>query len=121
MLFVPVTPTVTSSPPPSPRVRELAQLLNKVVDEYSAAHPSVSRTEIQQAIRLAQASAPGGSRPAALVVMATLGVLVAGLFLGLFLLADGGNVDFQGIAPIAIAVVILFLGVALMVVKAASR
>jgi len=57
-------PTVhhTPSMPPSPRTRELAGLLTKVLEEYKKSHPGTSDAEIRAAVRLAQLSSRSGNQ-----------------------------------------------------------
>lgn len=121
MMFVPVVPTTPSAPPPSPRTRELSGLLTKLVEEYSAAHPSVSKEEIRQAIRMTQLSVRGGNRATSLVVTLSLGVLVAVLALGLFFLRGNGAVAWESVMPgVVLGILVLLIGV-LVLVKTLSR
>jgi hypothetical protein len=118
MAFVPVSAPPTY--PPSPRTRELAGLLSKVLEEYTKAHPSVTKAEIRAAIRMAQMSAgPDRTRVVAILTI-TLGLGVAGLFAGLlFQGAPGGESGDP--FPMIIAAVIAFLGIVIVAVKLQSR
>ena len=78
MISVPVTPP----PPPSPEAQELGNHLVDVIKAYQADHPDMSRTEVRQAVRLAQAAVPGGHKLARLRVVA---VMIAVLLIALVL------------------------------------
>ena len=78
MIYVPVTPP----PPPSPEAQELGGHLVDVIKAYQADHPDMSRTEVRQAVRLAQAAVPGGHKLARLRVVA---VMIAVLTIALVL------------------------------------
>ena len=119
MTYVPVvTPPPSSTP--SPRARELADLLTKVLEEYTKAHPSTSRAEIRAAFSLAARRAiPGSSRQ-----MATFG-LVLGLGLAVvtgvlvFLEAQGG-MEWSESVPIIVLALIIFLAMTLIAVRRRS-
>jgi hypothetical protein len=119
MIFVPVvTPPPT---PPSPRTRELAGLLTKVLEEYTKAHPSTTRTEIRAAFSMAVRNAgPGGSGTATTV--AVMVGLVLALTLGglVFFEAQGGTARETGL-PMVVLAMILFVGILLVMVKLRSR
>lgn len=73
MFFVPMPPPT----PVSPRTRELADLLGRVIEEYERHHPAVSGEEVRDAVRLAaRSSRAGGPEVARLVIAALAGVLV---------------------------------------------
>jgi len=78
MIYVPVTPP----PPPSPEAQELGGHLVDVIKAYQADHPDMSRTEVRQAVSLAQAAIPGGHKLARLRVVA---VMIAVLLIALVL------------------------------------
>ncbi len=118
MLYVPVVPYVPHDPP-SPRTRELAGLLSRVIDEYENHHPAVTGTEIRAAINLPP-EAPG---PAPVEARAVAGVLAGFLVLlgGVgFFLARGGSIDVESIPMVAVSVAILALLVGIVLVKKAS-
>lgn len=120
MTYVPiVTPPVTQ-PPPSPRTRELAGLLTKVLEEYEKAHPAVTSAEVRAALRLAQMSAgPDRSKVAAGVSLA-VGLGVAMLTLGLFFFRSsggGGDMEFPVILPMIIMGVIVLLGMLVVMIR----
>jgi len=118
MMYVPIV-TPTPSQPPSPRTRELAGLLSKVLEEYTKAHPSVTKSEVRAAIRLAQMSAGPDNTKVAVGLSLVLGLGVMMLTLGLFFFrSSGGEIDIGPILPIIIAVAIGLVAVALAVVKA---
>ena len=111
MSYVPiVTPTPS---PPSPRSRELADLLVRVIEAYEEGHPTTTRPEIRAATRLAL-SETGPSRLGTPIVAVTLGGLMA-LLLGVsvFLRQSGGLVDIPlnvpiiGVGIVAIAVAVI--------------
>ena len=72
MIYIPVTPP----PPPSPEAQELGGHLVDVIKAYQADHPDMSRTEVRQAVSLAQAAIPGGHKLARLRVVAMVVVLL---------------------------------------------
>ncbi len=93
MSYVPIVPSVVvPPPPPSPRTRELAGLLGKVLEEYRKAHPSTTSAEIRAAIRLAAVSAaPVRRAAAALALGAVIGATALVLVLGLVLSHESGG------------------------------
>lgn len=121
MTYVPIVPP-TPAPPPSPRTRELAGLLSKVLEEYKKAHPATTSGEVKAAIRLAQLSSRSGN-PAgpALAVSLGLGLLVAAVFGGVLFLRAGGDVEISGIMPMLVFGLIVFIGLLAVLVKAMSR
>jgi hypothetical protein len=122
MTYVPIVTPSTTPQPPSPRTRELAGLLTKVLEEYQNAHPSVSRSEVRAALRLAQLSTGGDKAPVALVVSLTLGLLVAGVGLGLlFFMRGGGEIEMTSSLPMVIMAIAIFLGIVMVLVKGLSR
>ncbi len=106
MSYVPI---VVPPPSPSPRTRELADLLAQVIREYEAQHPSVTSTEVREAARLASASAATGlSRQ---VVAVTLGLGVAALA-GAIAFARSSGLELSGIAwPLVLVAVLLVVGI----------
>jgi len=120
MAFVPVTSTPVV--PPSPRTRELAGLLSKVLDEYTKAHPATTNSEIRDAVRMAQMSVGKGSSSAAVIVSLGLGILVAGLMAALLFYRSasgegGGDFEIGPILPMIIMGLIVFLGLVMVAVK----
>ncbi len=119
MAFVPVSTPPTY--PPSPRTRELAGLLSKVLEEYGKAHPSVTKAEIRAAIHIARMSAgPDRGRVGALLSV-TLGLGVAGLLAGLFVFQGAGGGESGAAFPMIIAAVIALLAIVMVTVKLMSR
>lgn len=103
MYFVPVPPPT----PVSPRTRELADLLGRVIEEYEKHHPAVSGAEVREAVRMAaRSSRAGGPEAARLVVAALAGVLVLGGVVA-WILVDRGGMS-EGAAPMVLVAVILF-------------
>lgn len=91
MLYVPVVPYVPHDPP-SPRTRELAGLLSRVIDEYEKHHPAVTGTEIRAAINLAARGSKAGSPVEARAVAGVLaGILVLLGGVGFFLARGGAS------------------------------
>jgi hypothetical protein len=119
MAFVPVSTPPTY--PPSPRTRELAGLLSKVLEEYTRAHPSVTKAEIRSAIRMAQMSAGPDRGKVAVLLALALGIGVAGLLMGLLLYqgAEGGGSGTM--SSMVIAAVIALVAVMMVMVKLQSR
>lgn len=121
MMFVPVVPPTAGTSPPSPRTRELAALLQKVVEEYSAAHPAVTPAEVRRAVQMTQMSVQGGNRKLALVVVAGLSVMVALLVAGLALFSQGTMPTSGGPWPLAVFGIMVLVAVAMVVLKLVSR
>ncbi len=120
MFFVPVIPS-SPPPPPSPRTRELAALLAKVLDEYKKAHPSLTGAEIRDALRAARASLGplrGSARSTAVVAGAAT---AAALGIGVAVLQRSGGFDFESLPPIVILNLVVILLVALVVITKISR
>lgn len=120
MTYVPVIPP-TQATQPSPRTRELAELLAKVLEEYTKAHPQTTGSEVRAAMRLALRSSSPAVSGAPTVVALTLGLLVLGLGLGLFLFRSGGGVDPEGSFPMIAVAVAIVLGVLVLLVIRRSR
>jgi len=121
MTYVPIVPPTTSQPP-SPRTRELAGLLTKVLEEYKKAHPATTSGELKAAIRLAQLSSRSGTSAApAAAVSLGLGLLVVALAGGLFFYRSGGSVEINGIMPMLVFGLIVFIGLLAVLVKGMSR
>jgi hypothetical protein len=118
MSYVPIV-TSTYVSPPSPRTRELAGLLSKVLEEYTRAHPATSKTEIRAAIRMAQMSSGPDRTKVAAVVSLLVGLGVA--FALMFFFRSTGGMEIRASLPFIIMFVILFLMIVLAIVKARSR
>jgi hypothetical protein len=114
MTYVPV---VTPPTPPSPRTRELAGLLAKVLEEYTKAHPATTRAEIRAAVRMAQMSTGGNQATVATVISLVLGLVVMFLAMGLFYFRSAGETEMTVALPIIIVAVILVLLLAMFVVR----
>jgi hypothetical protein len=117
MTYVPVvTPPPT---PPSPRTRELAGLLTKVLEEYTKAHPATTRSEIRAALSMAaRATGPAASASAALAVGLTLALVMGGVIF--FYVQGGSPTEFRAALPMVIMSIIVFLGVLLLIIKRRS-
>lgn len=111
MAYVPITTTTASAQPPSPRTRELAGLLTKVVDEYTNAHPSTSKAEVRAALKLAQASTGTDNTAVAVGLSLSLGLGVMALAFGLFFFRNSGtDMEFSSALPMIIMVLIVLIG-----------
>lgn len=113
MLYIPVVPHVPQDPP-SPRTRELAGLLSRVIEEYESHHPAVTGREIRAALDLASrgsSAAPVQARAVAVILTGLL-VLLGGVG---FFVARGGSFDAESFPMVAVAIVIfaLLAGIAL--------
>ena len=120
MTYVPIV-IPTTVPPPSPRTRELAGLLAKVLDEYTKAHPATSNAEIRAAIRMAQMSAGPDRTKLAVGLSLGVGLGVMMLTLGLFFFRSAGEVEIGPIFPMIIMALIVLLGLVVAAVKISSR
>ena len=75
MSYVP-TPIVTPQPP-SPRTRELADLLGRAIQEFEKHHPSTTGAEVRQALQIAaRSSRSAGAQANTAVLLAVLGLLL---------------------------------------------
>ena len=101
MIFVPVVPPQ----PPSPRVRELAGLLGKVIEEYEKHHPAVTGTEIRQALEVASQSSSKAAPAAAVILGALAALLGAGVFAAVAM--GGGKLDMANVPVVGAVVVAL--------------
>lgn len=121
MMYVPIVPPISTGQPPSPRTRELAALLAKVVQEYRNSHPAVTGAEVREALRLARLTTGGGKATVTFAISLALGLLVAGLMAGLVFFRGRGEVGFEPSISMIILAVVVFLGIVLALVKAISR
>lgn len=105
MYYVPSGP----SKPPSPRVRELSQRIQEVINEFQQQYP-LSPSEIRQALRLAT-SRSGGEQRAIVGVVAGL-ALAAGL--GVFVMFQSSSVEVNpAVWPaVLVGAAVIALGVA---------
>jgi len=108
MSYVPIV-TSTYVPPPSPRTRELAELLGKVLEEYTKAHPATTTAEVRAAIRLAQTSAGPDRTKLAVGLSLGVGLGVMMLTLGLFFFRSAGEVEIPAILPMMLVAVMVKL------------
>ena len=120
MAFVPVSTPTTY--PPSPRTRELAGLLSKVLEEYTRAHPAVTPSEVRAAIRMAQMSAGPDRGRVGVLLATTLAFGVAGVLAGLYFFqrAEGGG-EAGTLPPAVIMAVIALVGVTMVILTMRSR
>lgn len=116
MSYVPII-VPTNAPPPSPRTRELANLLGQVLDEYTKANPATTSAEIRAAYRMAQAATGKGSANIAAGVSVGIGLLVAMLGLGLVYFRSAGEIEIGPIFPMIIMALIVLIGLVAIVVN----
>ena len=119
MAYVPIMTPTPTTPPPSPRTRELAGLLGKVLEEYQKTHPAVTPTEMKAALRLVSASF-GSSQAAMGILAGVFSLLIGVLVLGLFLFRGGTEGEFVVLLPMVIMGIVVLLGIAVLVMKARS-
>lgn len=122
MTYVPIV--VPPNQQASPRTRELAGLLGKVLEEYKKTHPAVTDAEVRMALRLASSSV-GSVNAAKIAVLAgvlalMVGVLVVGLFAGGGAEGTGGGVEAPATFSMIIAVLVVLFGVLAVVIKMRS-
>jgi hypothetical protein len=116
MTYVPVVVPPTQQA--SPRTRELAGLLGKVLEEYKKTHPAVTDAEVRMAFRLASSSVGSVKAAKIAVLVGVLSLVVATMVAGLFVGGgDGGGAD----SPIALSGVIAGLVVALGIVAIVKK
>lgn len=120
MTYVPIV-IQTPTPPPSPRTRELAGLLTKVLEEYKKAHPTTTNNEVKAAIRLAQLSSRSGNPAAPAAAALVLGLLMAALAGGFFFFRANGNVEITSVMPMLVIGLIILIGLMAILVKGMSR
>jgi len=116
-------PTVhhTPSMPPSPRTRELAGLLTKVLEEYKKSHPGTSDAEIRAAVRLAQLSSRSGNQALPAILSVSVGLLAAGVAAGLVFFRAGGGGEMEPTLAMVVFAVTVFLAIIMVLVKVVSR
>ena len=90
MSYVPIV--VPPPQPPSPRTRELADRMARLIVEFEGQYPTATRAEVREAARLAlQATNRGSSvAPVAAVV---LGTLALGAGIGVYFLSVEGGLE----------------------------
>jgi hypothetical protein len=112
VLFVPVIPHHAA--PPSPRTRELADLLARAIEEYEKYHPNISGPEVRAALQLAaQSSRKAGPDPRLITVAATLGALLIGFVVMATRGGDLGGGATPVVAVVAVVLVIAFMALVL--------
>lgn len=122
MTYVPVVVPPTQQA--SPRTRELAGLLGKVLEEYKKTHPAVTDAEVRMAFRLASSSV-GSVKAAKIAVLAgvlalMVGVLVVGLFAGGGVEGGGGGAEAPMNLSMLIAGLVVVFGILAVVIKMRS-
>jgi len=87
-MYVPV-----STPQPSPQATELGHKLAGVIQEYLTQNPGVSGTEVMQAFGVARSLLPGNVSGAAakagLLIAISVGMLLLGILVALFVARSG--------------------------------
>lgn len=123
MSYVPIVIPPTMPQPPSPRTRELAEILGQVLDEYQKAHPSVTGAEMREAIQIAKSATGGNKSPVALILSLGIALVLMATVLGLVFLRSGGDIELGSSMPMVVLgiIVFVFIGVVGVVVKASSR
>ncbi|MHB1191896.1 MAG: hypothetical protein ACYC6F_02525 [Longimicrobiales bacterium] len=118
MLYVPFIPPPAT--PPSPRTRELAGLLGRVIEEYEKHHPAVTGPEVRAAVRMALETSSRKGSPALGIAVGVAAALVAG---GLFALlaANEGQMPQSTVPMVAIAVALFAVLVVVAMVKRGGR
>ena len=105
MSFVPFVPPS----PPSPRAYELGRRLKETIDGFRQENPSVSKTEIRQAMGLA--TQRSGSQP--VLIALALGLMLLGALGFFYYSRQSGDVDRN-----VMMMVIIGAGIALVALKA---
>jgi hypothetical protein len=114
-VFIPPPPT-----PPSPRTRELAGLLGRVIEEYEKHHPAVTGPEVRAAVRMAvESSSRKGSPDLRIAVGVAAALVVASLFV--LLAANEGQMPQAAVPMVAIAVALFAVLVVVAMVKRGGR
>ena len=114
MLYVPVIPPQ----PPSPRTRELAELLTRAIEEYVKYHPDVSAAEVRAALQMATTRSVRRASPHVWALAGGAVALVMGGVVALLVSNQGGM---SGSAAPMVAVSVLILGTALVLAVLKSR
>jgi hypothetical protein len=102
MSYVPIV--VPPPQPPSPRTRELADLLARVIVDFEQRHPSVTGQEVREASRLAVQASHGSDAPARLVALALGGLLALAVGGFVFLRQSTGGAA-SGSVPVPVLVI----------------
>lgn len=121
MSYIPIVIPPTTPQPPSPRTRELAEILAKVLEEYQKAHPAVTGAEMREAIQIAKSATEGNKKPVAVILSLGIGLVLMVTVLGLVFLRSGGGIELGSSMPMVILGIMVFLGIVVVVIKAASR
>lgn len=121
MSYVPIVIPPTTPQPPSPRTRELAEILGKVLEEYQKAHPSVTGAEMREAIQIAKSATGGNKSPVAVILSLGIALVLMATVLGLVFLRSGGDIELRSSMPMVVLGIMVFIGIVGVVVKASSR
>ncbi len=123
MLYVPFIPP--HDKPPSPRVRELTDLLGRVIEEYEKHHPAVTGPEVRAAARMAvERSSRKGSPDLRIALGVAVALVLGGLFvlLAFVLLAmNQGGMPQTAVPVVAITLVILAVLLAVALARRSGR
>jgi hypothetical protein len=88
MTYVPTPSYIPTTTQASPQAQELAHKIESVIREYEGSHPRMSRSEVNQAIRLAQSRTGAGTSVQKTTLLMLLGLGVA-MLLGALMFLRG--------------------------------
>ena len=115
MSYVPIV--VAAPQPPSPRTRELADQLSRVISDFEQSHPTVSRAEVRHATQLALRASRRGSDVAPGTALAVVSIVLIMVGLGVVLTQRGGGLAMAQSPLMGLAVVVALIGFVSMVVR----
>ena len=121
MSYIPIVIPPTTPQPPSPRTRELAEILAKVLEEYQKAHPAVTGAEMREAMQIAKSATGGNKSPVAVILSLGIALVLMATVLGLVFLRSGGEVELGTSMPMVVLGITVFIGILAGVIKIASR
>jgi hypothetical protein len=109
MTFVPIVPTGSSQA--SPNAQELGRRLVALIREYQQNHPDTGRTDVRQALKIAELSTGAALRGNTALIAIIIAVLLVGLLVGF--LQSAGSFDPGSQLPMIalVGVVVVVLGV----------
>jgi hypothetical protein len=109
MTFVPIVPAGPSQA--SPNAQELGRRIVALIQEYQQNHPDTSRTDVRQALKIAELSVGAGFRGNPALIAIIVAVLLLGLLMGF--LHSAGSFDPDGKLPMiaVLGVIVLVIGV----------
>jgi len=114
-MFVPVTP-----PPPSARARALGDKMAELIRIFRESDPGLTMPDIKQAMTLAaedvRAEIGGGRLQYPVLIALLVGVVLAGLFVALYVRRSG-----IGVSPLVLVVVVGLIIVGIGIAAIATR